>query len=78
VQHVYAGDSKFPWAHARALLTSTPEGATAYVQADAQDTGTILAEAAKILDFSQPVAVMFLMILQYIPDGTNHSRSWPR
>ena len=66
---VYVDNDPIVLAHARALLTSTPEGATAYVQADAQDTGTILAEAAKILDFSQPVAVMFLMILQYIPDG---------
>jgi hypothetical protein len=67
-QIVYVDNDPIVLAHARALLTSTPEGATTYVQADAQDTGTILAEAAKILDFSQPVAVMFLMILQYIPD----------
>ncbi len=65
---VYVDNDPIVLAHARALLTSTPEGATSYVQADARDTGTILAEAAKVLDFSQPVAVMFLMILQYIPD----------
>jgi O-methyltransferase involved in polyketide biosynthesis len=65
---VYVDNDPIVLAHARALLTSTPEGATAYVDADARDTGTILAEAAKVLDFSQPVAVMFLMILQYIPD----------
>jgi hypothetical protein len=56
-------------AHARALLTSTPEGATAYIQADARDPGRILSEAAQKLDLSQPVAVMFLMTLQYIPDS---------
>jgi len=38
------------------------------VRRDVQDSGTILAEAAKTLDFSQPIAVMFLMILQYMPD----------
>jgi O-methyltransferase involved in polyketide biosynthesis len=65
---VYVDNDPIVLAHARALLTSTPEGATAYVDADARDTSTILAEAAKVLDFSQPVAVMFLMILQYIPD----------
>ena len=65
---VYVDNDPIVLAHARALLTSTPEGATAYVQADARDSGTILAEAAKTLDFSQPIAVMFLMILQYIPD----------
>ncbi|MGI8447189.1 MAG: SAM-dependent methyltransferase [Streptosporangiaceae bacterium] len=51
------------------MLTSTPEGATAYVAADARDTGRILHEAAATLDLSQPVAVMFLMTLQYIPDS---------
>ena len=56
-------------AHARALLASTPEGATCYIDADARDTGRVLDEAAATLDFSQPVAVMFLMTLQYIPDS---------
>ncbi len=65
---VYVDNDPIVLAHARALLTSTPEGATAYVDADARDTDTIVAEAAKVLDFSQPIAVMFLMILQYIPD----------
>jgi len=65
---VYVDNDPIVLAHARALLTSTPEGATAYVAADARDTGTILREAAQVLDFSQPIAVMFLMILQYIPD----------
>ena len=65
---VYVDNDPIVLAHARALLTSTPEGATAYVEADARDPDTILAEAAKVLDFSRPVAVMFLMILQYIPD----------
>ena len=56
-------------AHARALLTSTPEGATAYIDADAQDTDAILRSAAQTLDFSKPIAVMALMILQYVPDS---------
>jgi S-adenosyl methyltransferase len=65
---VYVDNDPIVLAHARALLTSTPEGATAYVEADARDSETILREAAKVLDFDQPIAVMFLMILQYIPD----------
>ena len=55
--------------HARALLASGPEGVTAYVQADIRDTGKVLAAAAETLDFARPVAVMALMILQYIPDA---------
>jgi SAM-dependent methyltransferase len=65
---VYVDNDPIVLAHARALLDSTPEGATAYIEADARDTAAILREAAQTLDFSQPVAVMFLMTLQYIPD----------
>ncbi len=65
---VYVDNDPIVLSHARALLTSAPEGATAYVDADLRDTGTVLEGAAGTLDFSQPVAVMLLMILQYVPD----------
>jgi S-adenosyl methyltransferase len=54
--------------HAKALLASSPEGATAYIDADLRDTATIVEQAGGILDFGQPVAVMLLGILQGIPD----------
>jgi hypothetical protein len=66
---VYVDNDPIVLAHARALLTSTPEGQTAYVDSDARDTARILGAAAEVLDFSQPVGVMFLMVLQYIPDA---------
>ena len=66
---VYVDNDPIVLAHARALLTSTPEGATAYIDADAQDTSAILQSAAETLDFSKPIAVMALMILQYVPDA---------
>ena len=66
---VYVDNDPIVLAHARALLTSTPEGATAYVHADARDTATIIDEAAGTLDFSQPIAVMLLCIMQYVPDS---------
>ena len=56
-------------AHARALLVSRDEGATAYIDADLRDTDRILAEAAELLDFSQPVAITLLAILHAIPDA---------
>jgi hypothetical protein len=65
---VYVDNDPVVLAHARALLTSTPEGVTAYVDADLRDTGKVLRGAAATLDFSKPVAVLLLMILQYIPD----------
>jgi hypothetical protein len=66
---VYVDNDPIVLAHARALLTSTAEGATAYVDADARDPEKILHAAAQTLDFGQPVAVMTLMIMQYIPDS---------
>jgi hypothetical protein len=66
---VYVDNDPIVLAHARALLTSTPEGDTAYVDADLRDTTTVLEGAARTLDFDRPVAVMLLMILQYIPDS---------
>jgi SAM-dependent methyltransferase len=66
---VYADNDPIVLAHARALLTSTPQGATAYVDADVRDTTKILEAAAGILDFSQPVAIMMLLVLQYVPDA---------
>ena len=65
---VYVDNDPIVLAHARALLTSTPEGATAYVDADVRDTATILDAAAGVLDFGQPIAVMSLLVLQYVPD----------
>ena len=65
---VYVDNDPIVLAHARALLTSTAEGATSYVDADARDTGRILEAAAEVLDFSQPIAVMSLLVLQYVPD----------
>jgi O-methyltransferase involved in polyketide biosynthesis len=66
---VYVDYDPIVLAHARALLDSTPQGATAYIEADARDTDLIVREAARTLDFSQPVAIMALLILQYIPDA---------
>jgi hypothetical protein len=67
----YVDNDPIVLAHARALLTSSPEGATDYIDADLRDTGTILERAGRILDFGRPVAVMLLGILQGIPDQEN-------
>ena len=65
---VYVDKDPIVLAHARALLASGPGGVTAYLDADLRDTGGILAEAARTLDFGRPVAVMLLGILHCIPD----------
>ena len=66
---VYVDNDPIVLAHARALLTSTPEGKTAYLSADLRDVNKILAGATDTLDLSQPVALLFLMTLQYVPDS---------
>jgi hypothetical protein len=66
---VYVDNDPVVLSHAKALLASGPEGATAYVDADLRDPETILAAAADVLDFSRPVAVMLVAILQHISDA---------
>jgi hypothetical protein len=66
---VYVDNDPLVLVHARALLTSTPEGACDYIDADLRDVGTILDAASKTLDFSQPVALMLLGIMGQIPDS---------
>jgi len=65
----YVDNDPVVLSHARARLTSSPQGQCAYIDADLRDTGTILSEAAATLDFSQPVAVMILATMQFIPDA---------
>jgi hypothetical protein len=65
---VYVDNDPVVLAHARALLTSSPDGATSYIQADARDPRDILRQAGAMLDFSQPVAVMLVALLHFVPD----------
>jgi hypothetical protein len=64
---VYVDNDPIVLLHAQALLKSTPQGTCDYIQADLHDPGKILAGAARTLNFSQPVALMLLAILQFIP-----------
>ena len=63
---VYVDNDPLIMVHARALLTSTPEGATDYIYASLHDPATILHEAARTLDFTQPVALMLLGVVEHI------------
>jgi SAM-dependent methyltransferase len=66
---VYTDNDPIVLAHARALLTSTPEGLTAYADADLRDTPHVLTEARRTLDLTAPVAVMLVAVLHHIPDA---------
>jgi S-adenosyl methyltransferase len=66
---VYVDHDPVVLTHAQALLTSSPEGATDYLQADLRDTETILKGASRTLDLSCPVAVLLVAVLHFIPDA---------
>jgi S-adenosyl methyltransferase len=66
---VYADNDPMVLVHAQALLISAPGGATSYIEADVRDPDTILDEAARTLDFSQPVGLVMLGILGQLPDS---------
>ncbi|WP_046468788.1 SAM-dependent methyltransferase [Allosalinactinospora lopnorensis] len=65
---VYVDNDPLVLSHARALLISAPEGMTNYITADLHDPERILAEAAKTLDFTRPVALMLMGILGHVAD----------
>ncbi|MFC6880715.1 MULTISPECIES: SAM-dependent methyltransferase [Actinomadura] len=65
---VYVDNDPLVLAHARALLTSAPQGRTAYVDADLREPENVLHAARGTLDLSEPVAVMLIGVLQHIVD----------
>lgn len=71
---VYVDNDPLVLAHARALLTGTPEGATDYIHADLRDPATILAKAAKTLDLERPVAITMFGVLPFIGEDTEAAR----
>ncbi|SDR16406.1 SAM-dependent methyltransferase [Thermostaphylospora chromogena] len=65
---VYVDNDPLVLVHAQALLTSTPEGACAYLDADVRDPDSVLRRAAETLDFSRPVGLIMLGVMQFVED----------
>ncbi|MDN3249379.1 SAM-dependent methyltransferase [Streptomyces mutabilis] len=65
---VYVDNDPVVLAHARALLTSGPEGRTDYIDADLKSPERILELASGTLDFSRPVALCLVAILHFVED----------
>ena len=65
---VYVDNDPLVLAHARALLTSSPEGSCDYLDADIRNPEAILETAAGLLDFTQPVALMLMGIMGHFTD----------
>jgi len=66
---VYVDNDPMVMVHARALLTSSPQGRTAYIEADLNNPAAILADRATraTLDFDQPIALMLIAVLHFVP-----------
>ncbi|GAA0547100.1 SAM-dependent methyltransferase [Paractinoplanes ferrugineus] len=67
---VYVDNDPLVMVHARALLTSSPEGRTAYIEADLREPARILGhpQLAGTLDLSKPVALMLVATLHFLSD----------
>lgn len=65
---VYADNDPIVLRHAEALLVSTPEGSTDYIQADVREPGQILEHARATLDFDRPIALSLIALMHFIPD----------
>jgi hypothetical protein len=66
---VYVDNDPLVLVHAKALLTSSREGVTDYIDADVRDPEKILNEAKHTLDFTRPIGLMMLGVLGQIPDS---------
>jgi hypothetical protein len=73
---LYVDNDPLVMSHARALLTSSPEGATDYIEADLRNPQVILdaARERQALDFSRPVALMLIAVLHFIPPGDDQDQ----
>jgi hypothetical protein len=65
---VYVDNDPLVISHARSLLRSGPEGAAAYLYADARQPEAIITGASGVLDFTKPVALLLIAVLHFIPD----------
>ncbi|MEV0776327.1 SAM-dependent methyltransferase [Streptomyces sp. NPDC050428] len=66
---VYVDNDPIVLRHAEALLVSTVEGATDFIQADVREPKAILERAGRQLDFERPVALSLIALMHFIPDG---------
>ncbi|WP_232667001.1 SAM-dependent methyltransferase [Pseudonocardia sp. TRM90224] len=64
---VYVDNDPLVLAHAQTLLTSTPQGATSYLDADIRDVAGVIAHAGETLDLTEPIALLMFGVLGHIP-----------
>ena len=65
---VYTDNDPIVLRHAEALLISSREGATDYIQGDVRDPGGIIRHARGVLDFERPIALSLIALLHFLPE----------
>ncbi|QKV96806.1 SAM-dependent methyltransferase [Streptomyces sp. NA02950] len=66
---VYTDNDPIVLCHAEALLRSTPQGLTHYLEADVRDPDRIVQQAGEVLDFGEPIALSLISLMHFIDDG---------
>jgi S-adenosyl methyltransferase len=68
---VYVDNDPMVLTHARALLTSTPQGRTEYIDADLHDVDAILGSPRlrEAIDLDRPVALLLIAIMHLVGDA---------
>lgn len=66
---VYVDNDPMVFTHARALMAKSTS--TGVVLADLREEEVVLGEAGRLLDFTQPVALLFVACLHHISDEDN-------
>ncbi|WP_082317632.1 SAM-dependent methyltransferase [Streptomyces sp. NRRL WC-3549] len=66
---VYVDNDPIVLAHSGALLRSTPEGVTRYIDADVREPDRLLELAAETIDFTRPVVLSLVALAHFVPDG---------
>lgn len=64
----YADNDPIVLRHAEALLVSSPEGATDYIEADVRRPEAILDHARTFLDFTRPIALSMIALMHFVTD----------
>jgi hypothetical protein len=66
---VYVDHDPVVLSHARALMVPSPQRRCAFAGCDLRDTGGLISQAARTLDFTEPIAVLLIAVLHFIPDA---------
>ena len=73
---LYVDNDPIVLAHARALMSGTPQGSVAFIQADLREPETILGDpaVAGTLDLAEPVGLVLIGVMHHLRDSDDPRR----